>query len=296
MTITVGLVFFIVFLFWLFPFNIIIQHYLSMVESSSGGAYRIAVSEIDPGVIFKTVLKDFKVYHKEAGVESLWVDFKEVRVGIKYLPLIAGQINAGFQAQGKSGSVSGDFSSSSSEIHLEADFKALKISDIPYLASTTGLPLKGTISGNMNFTIDPAQVIRGDGSVNLQVKELVLGPGNLTPYEGFDLTLPETILADSKTAGVIKLDMKDSQLTINDITFSGEDLLFSLKGKIQLNKKSDLSRVTVNGNFRVSKKLEEAFPVITILEKQKTEDGSYPLNVSGRLTKPKVQIGTFNAL
>lgn len=296
LTIGVGVVFFIFFLFWLFPFNVLIQHYLSMVEKNSGGVYRLSVGEIDPGILFKTVLKDFKVYHKEAVGESLWVDFKELRVGIKYFPLIAGQLNAAFEAKAKTGSVSGLFSFSTSEIHVEADFDSLKITEVPVLVNALGVPLKGSVSGNINFTADTAQVIRGEGRVNLQLKEVVLGPGNMTPYEGFDLTLPEIILSDSKTAGVVKLEMKDSQLTIKDINFSGEDFPFSLKGKIQLNKKSDLSRITANGNFKVSKKLEEAFPVITIIEKQKTEDGSYPLNISGRLTKPKVQIGAFNAL
>ena len=66
-----------------------------------------------------------------------------------------------------------------------------------------------------------------------------------------------------------------------------------LKGKIFLSSRMANYRLNLRGQFSVSEKLNEAFPFLFIVDSQKKEDGSYPLSITGRISRPSIKIGTF---
>ncbi|MBI4412494.1 MAG: type II secretion system protein GspN [Deltaproteobacteria bacterium] len=295
LNLTAGIFFFVFFLFLFFPFESLITNFLGKIEAQSNGAYRITVGKIEAGIIFKSVFTDFQLHQVVGGRDDVLLDFPKVKVGLSYLPLIAGTVKASFEAKGKKGRMEGDLVVSPDEYRLDTEMHGMQFEDIRYLSAWLKLPLDGALDGTIDLTIYPGQASRNEGIIDLSLKNLKISPTRVTPYPGFDLDLPETVLSDEK-GGAIKIQMKEGKLELKELTFPGEDLILDLKGRIQLNKKPDLSRLAINGKFSLSKKMQDALPFVVMIESQKSEDGSYPLTLSGRLNKPRVQIGTFDLL
>ncbi|MBI2340839.1 MAG: type II secretion system protein GspN [Deltaproteobacteria bacterium] len=295
LNLTAGLFSFVFFLVLFFPFDSLITGFLGKVETQSKGAWRVTVGEIDAGVIFKSVFKDFRIHQMSGGRDEVVADFPEVKVGFRYLPLIAGQVSASFTAKGQKGRMDGKLKLSSDEFHLDAKMKGMQFSDIRYVANWLKLPLEGALDGAIGLALYPGQPSKNSGDIDLKLKNLKISPARITPTAGFDLDLPETILSDEK-GGTVRVQMGEGKIELKEVNFPGEDLVLNLSGRIQLGKKAEMSRLAINGKFSLSKKLQDAFPFVVMIEGQKGEDGSYPLTLSGRLNKPRVQIGTFDLL
>lgn len=295
LNLTAGIFAFVFFLFLFFPFELLIQNFLAKIEAKTNGAWRVTVGKIEAGVIFKSVFRDFQLHQVVEGRDEILLDFPEVKVGLSYLPMMTGTIRASFEALGKKGKMEGDLLFSSGEYRLDTEMSGIQFADIRYLSTWLKVPLDGILDGTLDVTIYPGQVVKNRGIIDLKLKNLKIFPTRITPYPGFDLELPETVFSDEK-GGVIKIEMNQGKLELKEVSFPGEDVILNLKGKIQLNKKIDLSRLAINGRFSLSKKMQEVLPFVVMIESQKTGDGSYPLTLSGRFNKPRVQVGTFDVL
>ncbi len=99
LNLSAGIFFFLLFLFLFFPMEELARHYISQVEVQTKGQYRIFVSEIEPSLIFKSSVKKLEVYQRDNdGNENLIVSLPEAKVGLSYLPLMAGVVKASFVA------------------------------------------------------------------------------------------------------------------------------------------------------------------------------------------------------
>lgn len=293
--ITGGVFFFFFFLFLFFPFDSVLTHLISRVETETGGLYRVTVGEMKPSVIFRTVFKDFKVHKNVDGADAVIVDLPEVKVGLRYLPLLAGNLDASFVGKGRKGKMEGSLNLSKTEFSLDMDVNKMGFLDFPYLAAALHVPLEGEMEGNIGFKLFPTQITKNEGEIDLKLLNFKIPPSHLTPYSGFDVDLPETILS-GETGGVIRMKMEKGKLDITEFKFPGDDIILNISGLVQLNRRFSLSRLTINGTFQLSDKLKEAFPLIMVIDKQKNADGSYPLAISGRISKPQVKVGTSDIL
>lgn len=300
LNITAGVFFFFFFLLFMFPFDSIIQYFLSQVETSTNGAYRITVSEIKPSLFFKTVFKNFQLHHRGENGDEIWIDMPEVRVGFHYLPLLAHRFQTSFVVKGKKGEMEGRLSllfpeSSLTEGSFSTDIDGIQFSDLPFLSIGAGSSLAGSIDGKIDLSLDSDHVNRNSGLIELKFKNVSMPAGRFSPYPGVDMDLPDTVLTDAK-GGIFSAKMDAGKMEIKTLTLTGGDLTLSLAGKLQINKKLPLSRFNLDGTFQLSKKLEDAFPFIIVVDKQKNEDGSYPISLSGRISKIQIQVGTFEVL
>ncbi len=300
LNITAGVFFFFLFFLFMFPFDSIVQYFLSQVETNTNGAYRITVSEIKPSLLFKTVFKNFQLHHRGQNGDEIWIDMPEVRVGFHYLPLLAHRFQASFVAKGKKGEMDGHFSLLFSDLSLtEGDFSTeidgIQFSDLPFLYTGVGDSLVGSIDGKIDLSLDSDHVNRNSGLIELKFKNVSMPAGRFSPYPGFDIDLPDTVLTDAK-GGIFSAKMDAGKMEIKAVSLTGGDLILNLAGKLQINKKLPLSRFNLDGTFQLSKKLEDAFPFIIVVDKQKNEDGSYPISFSGHFSKVQIQVGTFEVL
>ncbi|MDO8519541.1 MAG: type II secretion system protein GspN [Deltaproteobacteria bacterium] len=290
-----GIFFFFLFLFLFFPFGQVLNHFISRVETETGGAYRITVGEMEPSLIFRSVFKDFKVHKMEEGKDTVILDLPEVKLGLHYLPLVSGRLNTSFVGVGKKGKMEGKVRLSKGEYSLDLDLDKISFVEIPYLSQSVKIPMEGLMKGEIGLKIYPEEVTKNEGKIDLKILQFKIPPSHLTPYSGFDLDLPETLLSGDGE-GVIRVNMEKGKLEIVEINFPGEDIKLNLSGTVQLNRRFSLSRIMINGNFQLSDKLKEAFPLILVIDKQKNEDGSYPLTISGRISKPQIKVGTSDIL
>lgn len=295
LNIVVGVFCFFLFLFFFFPFESVINHYFSKLEAQSGGIYRISVGEMDPGIIFKSVFTDFKIHKKADDKSEIMVDFPEVRIGLKYLPLMAGNLKASFSGKGKKGKLWGDFFISKTEIGGDMSLDQVGFSEFPVVSSALNVPLEGYMNGDIKLKIFPEDVTRYTGQADLKIVGFRIPASHITPVAGFELDLPDTQITGEK-GGAVRIKMGKGRIEIEEMVLPGPDIAVDLKGRLQLNRRFSLSRLNLNGTFRISDKLREAFPLIMVVDKQKNEDGSYPLAVSGRFSRPQVKVGTMDLL
>lgn len=295
LNIAAGVFFFFFFLFLFFPFETIIENLLSEVEGRTAGAFRITVKEIDPGVVFKTKFREFAVHSTEKGLEDTLLSFPEVRIGVRYFSLIKGNLEASFIAKGTKGKLDGWLSFSKTENRISINLDRIVFDDFPYISKKLAVPLKGSLEGSLKLTLLPNQWTRNEGQVDLKILNLMIPEGRISPYPGFDIELPDTELV-GKEGGRLKLKLERGRLEVQEINFPGADLSLNLDGRIQLNRQMPLSRLALNGTFKVSERLSQAFPLMVVIEKQKNEEGIYPVTLSGRFNKPRIKVGTFDVL
>ena len=294
LNITVGLFFFLFFLFLFFPLEEVARHYVGEVGRMSKGKYRIVIGKIEPSLLFKSSIKDLEVYTRDAsGVEQVITKLADVKIGVSYLPLLAGKVSSSFIATSQKGKAEGDFSLSKDDSKVNVKIKDLSLDNFPYLSVLAKVPLKGSLSGTINIKYSAAEINKSEGKLDLSFLQFKIPAAHLMPVPSFELDLPETILSDTNGAQ-IKLSLKNSRLEIQDFSIPGPDLIVSLKGNIQINKRSNFSKLNLIGTFNFSDKIKEALPYLVIIENQKNEQGLYPLSISGRLTKPQMQIGNFD--
>lgn len=293
--ITAGIFFFFFFLLISFPFENLMQNALSQVERQTSGRYRITVSSIDPNVIFPSVFKDFQVHQKEGAKDRVIVDFKEVKLGVSYLPLLASRLSASFSAEGKSGSVKGDIDLHQSSSSFSAKLNKLKISDVPYVQSILAgaqIPLDGAFSGEMEGSFFQGQPVKNEAFADLKIENLVIPAGRLTKLQ-FDA--PEALSLAGKDKGKFKLKMEKGRIDLQEFSLPGEDLILNLSGNLVLNPRVPFSRLNVQGGIQFSPKMEGVLgSVLIVIAKEKTAEGVYPISVNGRLNKPEIKIGNFS--
>ncbi|MBX7147835.1 type II secretion system protein GspN [bacterium] len=293
LNIVAGIFFFFLFLFLYFPFEPIIQNLLTRVEQQSGGKYRITVEKIAPGIIFKTKFTNFQVHTEEKGADVVIVGFDELKVGIHYFPLLTGRLEASFVGGSKKGSLEGDITASKTESELDVKISNFPLGEMLILKKYLGTGVEGTLNGSIDLDLYADQINKNEGKIDLKIKKLTATPFKITPMPGFDLDFPDLSLADAQDV-VLKMNMAKGKLEIESFKIPGPDVMLDLKGRLMLNKKPTLMRANVSGNFNFSEKVKSAFPIAVLIDKQKLEDGSYPLNISGSLSRPRVLIGTFD--
>lgn len=288
-----GIFFFIFFLFVTFPLETIVQGALSRVEKISGGQYRVTATDIKPSLIFKSSFKHFQLHDLSRGEDVILVDFPEIKIGLKYLPLITGKIQAHFTAKGKKGSINGLVILSKSEQRLRVDVDKLDLENVPVLSKKLKVEMAGQIDGNINLKIFPGEPQENTGEIDLKLVNFKIQPTRLTPFPGLDIDLPETLLSEA-SAGQIRISLDKGKVRVKNIKLPGPDIGIDLKGVLQLNKKSGFSKLNFLGTFSLSDKVKDKFPFLIMIDKQKNEDGSFPLRITGNTSKPRIQIGDFD--
>jgi len=294
LNIVAGIFFFFLFLILFFPLDSIARHFLSQVEVASKGAYRITVGEMDPNVLFKSVFKNFQVHRVGKGSSQLIADIPELKIGVSYLALIGGTVKASFVASGRKGEMEGDLILSQNEVHLDSEMDGFSLQNVPYLSDLLTVPLEGRLDGKADVDFFSKQMNKNRAKIDLKLQEFRIPASKVTPYPGVDLDLPETNL--SGKGGAFKVALEKGKLTIDQFALPGEDLSVNVSGSIQLSPRFPLSRLNLEGNFRVSDKISQAIPLLVVIEKQKGEDGSYPVTITGRFNRPSLTIGTFEVL
>ncbi|HBF13920.1 MAG TPA: type II secretion system protein GspN [Deltaproteobacteria bacterium] len=293
--IMVGVFAFFFFLVLFFPFETLVRYFLSQVEIQSKGAYKINVGEIDPSFFFKTSLKDFELVLSKPTGDVVLLKTPELKIGVSYLPLLASHVDASFELKSKKGGMEGNMFLSQTMQRFDVDLNQMDFAEFPLLAGWLKIPLSGEINGNIMAEIYPEQVGKNEGEINLKLKDLKIAAGKMDLYQGFELEIPDTVLSANDPA-VLKATLSKGRLDVKELNIPGPDMALKAAGRVQINRKLSFAHLSVNGSFQFSQKLQEVLSILVLIEKQKNEQGWYPFNLSGQVSRPKLQVGTIQVL
>ena len=103
------------------------------------------------------------------------VDSARVRVGL--LGLLFGSTRLNFGADAFGGNISGSTLDSDGTRSLDVEIEDVSLADAPILADVVGLPMTGTMNGELELRLPEGKLAKAEGIVKLKVDGLGVGDG-----------------------------------------------------------------------------------------------------------------------
>lgn len=304
--ISFGITAFLFFVYFLFPFDLIVEQGLVEARKAFPG-FDIRVKKMRQGLAFNAKLDGVEVVKLtgEATPVAL-LAFKRISIDPSFFSLIRGQIAVEVEVEGSDGTLSFAINEEGGATAISAVFDGIDLTIFPYLKESLHLGLSGALYGNLDVVWDAAVMNRTDGTVNLEFREFTLQPSKIKAMEGLEVNLPKTRLS-GKGNSYLKADIEKGRIQIKSWDLVGEDIVASLSGRVPLNKKFSSSRLYLKGNIQISDEYEKTYftsggqgvdPALVLLwstvAKQKNPDGILPLSVTGTFEKPQMRINKLS--
>lgn len=292
-----GLFFFLFWLVWVFPTDALKSRILTEIDNRTQGRYKIDVGQLDMSLFGSLTFKDLKVSEGAGDQEQLLLKTPKLKLGFSPLGLMSQKSDFSYYVQGSKGDLEGTYRQEGDETHFSANFDQFPMADMGFISVKAKVPLTGTLDGDIDLKLNRSDPNKNSGNIDLKLINLTMGSTRLA----LDPTAPESAMEippikltgakDSMIQGEV---VKDS-LELKTVTLKGGDLDLNLSGRVSLQavKAADY-RLALQGQFSFTEALAKALPFLFIIEQQKNPQGVYPLNITGRLAKPSIRVGTFN--
>src|SRR3989338_5771876 len=283
---------FVFFLYWMFPYDALRGRLAGVLEQQLGSNVDVEILSLKPSAFSGMKAKRLSINMREKGEILPLLNIDEAIAKISFFSLLFGTPRLDFSLQCGKGMIRGTGRRSGVTIELDIDVEDFDLASLQIFSSRYGLHLTSRIDGSFRLTLDQQNFLRSNGKADLVFRALSLQPSEIE-VAGTIITLPEIVFSRGKNAR-LSAEMIKGALSIETLKFEGGDIGLDLSGKIFLSQSISNLRLNLNGSFRDSPKLTETFPVFFLIEKQKTAYGTYPLSITGPVTKPSVKIGSFS--
>lgn len=223
------------------------------------------------------------------------VESARVRVGL--LGLLVGSTRLSFGADALGGTISGSSSESGGTRALDVELEDVSLAEAPILADAVGLPMTGTMNGELDLTLPEGKLAKAEGTVKLRVDALGVGDGKAK--------IKNTLALPKIEAGALELEGQatSGQLKIVKFESNGPHLEFAAEGSVRLRDPAQSSLLNLTARFRVTDKYRNQnditrgifgapgtntgmFDLDSKNRRAKRPDGFYAWRVSGALASP----------
>ncbi len=288
--------FFVFFLYATFPDEVLKNFVLSKIEDALGQQYRIKVNKMSAGLIFGFSFKGVEVTDQSSAQPTVLLKATKVSLNPSLLAILQKNAKFNFDVVVGKGEVSGRYYNSSSESELRLDFDELNLAE---LGSSGGSSLlshfQGKLDGKFYTDFYSNNPSKSEGEINLNFVDF-----GTTAFQvpmspdmpGSEMEIPAIKLSTGKNSKLIATYAKQDW-NIQELTFAGGDLELNLKGKITPGMHIEDYMIDLSGVAKIKGESLQKLPILALLESQREADGSYKLQLSGKLMKPSVTVGTF---
>lgn len=220
----------------------------------------------------------------------------ELYGSISLVRLLFGKVAGSFGATIQSGEIDGHFSSSDAEQSFDVELKQVGVGDIPILSDLAGLPLKGTVDGQLEIVLPEKTPAKAEGKIELNLAGLAAGDGKAKVLKV--IALPELKVGNLKLLATIT----EGRIKLDSATAKGPDFEMTMDGSIRLREPVSSSMLDLGMRFSfmdayknkndITKGLFGTSGVPGLFEmdekvrRAKREDGFYGWRVVGTLEKP----------
>ena len=288
-----------------FPYSTLkerIVHSFNAQQRASGGQQELQIDKLSGYWLSGVRLSGARLFiaTTEPGqpLQKIEIDDATVRYGI--LSSIFGGGDMNFDVHAFDGEASGSYETGGKDQAVQVTLDSIDIGRVEPLIAALGVPLQGRLSGTVKLTFPEGKVSKGNGSVSLDIKDVVIGDGK-AKLKGA-LALPPIHVGTITLAG----DAKDGTLKINKLVAAGKDLDLQGDGRITLREMATdsicevLVRFKVNDAYRGENDLTKTLfgapgssaPGLIELadpriKQSKRGDGFYAWSVRGPLGRPE---------
>jgi type II secretion system protein N len=220
----------------------------------------------------------------------------ELYGSVSLFRLLFGKVAGSFGATIQSGEIEGTFSSSDAEQSLDVKLSKVGVGDIPILSDLAGLPLKGTVDGQVEITLPEKNPSKAEGKIELDLTGLAAGDGKSKILKV--IALPELKVGSLKLAATIT----EGRVKLDSATAKGPDFEMVMDGNVRLREPMTSSMLDLGMRFKfldsyknkndITKGLFGTAGVPGLFEmdekvrRAKREDGFYGWRVVGTLEQP----------
>ncbi len=273
----------------LFPFDSVKNRAAAEIENAMGGGYQVTIGNLSPSLPNGAVLKNVEIKPR-GGVPAAPLKLTEAKVKFALLALLSGGVEVDFDLKPPQGRATGAFIRKGGGIEIDAKLDRFDLGLIAFLTQKAGISISGMVSGNVNLEMYPQDPLRNTGAAVLQV--LDLGLGEISLAEGA-FKVPPMKLAQAGGNSKIDIQVSRGNFEVKALQLVGGDLDLNTDGKIYGARRADNYRFNLKGSFKPTADFAQKFQILSLVEKQKAADGSYPFTITGRISKPSIRIGEF---
>jgi type II secretion system protein N len=309
----------VLFFYITFPFAQLKQRVIAAYAATQGGASpgRLEIDDLTwsfafPGVVAKgirMVSLNPTVGAATPDTKPRVIALEEVSAHVSALKWLFGTKDFTFSADGMGGEVEGNVVISSKGREYTIELHDISPGQLPTIAETIGLPMTGTVNGEMQIVLPEEKAVLAQGQVDLVIQDLQIGDGKAK--------IRDTIAIPTVQVGTleIKATITSGVLKIEKLAANGSDLELEGEGKIRLRDKIQQSGVELlvrfgfTDKYRNKSDLTKAifgdpkssapglFDLDPTMKRAKQADGSYNFNVAGtfdrlRYTPTNQRIGS----
>ena len=271
-------------------------------QRAAGGQQELQIDEMQGYWLSGVRLKGVRLLSMStAPVVSLSkIDIDEATVRYELLPALFGAADTSFHVFAFGGEASGSYEVHGLDKSVEATLDTLNIGKIEPLVGILGVPLTGKASGTVRIEMPGAKASNGNGSVSIEVRDLVVGDGK-AKFKGALVIPPINV-------GVVTLaaEAKSGTLKISKLSAGGRDVELQGEGRVMMREVVSESvcdvqvRFKINDAYRnkndVAKSLfgdsGSSIPPLFDLDPQvkqsKRADGFYAWSIRGALARPDI--------
>lgn len=236
--------------------------------------------------------------------DPLVLQLDSLTVSLSLLSYVFGSTVVHFQAEVEEGRVSGRYKQTEALSELSVKSKELDISSIGFLADAVGLPLSGSLSGQMELSLPERKLQKAEGQLDFQITDLMVGDGKAK--------VRNTIALPQLAAGQLQLkaDVTAGRLDVSEFTSQGTDFEMNATGRLRLRDPFDRSMAELEITFRFKEaytskseitqsifgspdgRVPGLFDMDPQVRQAKKEDGSYRWRVTGSLSRMQFRPST----
>ncbi|MBU4483839.1 type II secretion system protein GspN [bacterium] len=292
----VGLFSFILFLYWMFPYEVIKDKIEDQVEKQLGGAYEFKIESLSPSFVTGAVLRKVSLRKRVQSQLIPVFEAERLKARVSLFSVLFGSIKVKFYLVHKDGEIDVVYKETSGGAKISIEFDRFDLKNVQYFRTIYGLNLQGEIDGDIDLDLDFKRITASQGSIALKLTNTQIDPSMLRfgsdDTEG-SLELPLLVINQKEEENII-FDINNGTIDIKEFAIGKKgDMGLTLGGKIYLAAFFKNYRMNLDGSLKFSEKVEKALPFLFIIQKQKDDKGDYPLRVTGRMSGPTIKIGTF---
>lgn len=285
---------FIIFLYWMLPLDPLKQRILSEVERKLGPEYQVKIGDIGTHWILGVRLEDISLSKSIDGKEAVLVKIDSFKARVGLFSLLFGSPNYRLEVQSEGTRISTRFKKWGEGWEMNGFFKEIDLGNIPFFRRKTGLKLGSSISGDFNLRLNPNQLLQTEGEIRVDVNRLNFAKGDVSLGEAGYLSFPDILFASSGSG--IKATVGERKINLETLRLKGKGFLLDLTGVVWLAQDPSQYRMNLKGSFQLPEDvwglLDKLFSLEN-LKKQKRDDGTYPLSVTGNISSPQVSSEGF---
>jgi type II secretion system protein N len=225
------------------------------------------------------------------------MSIERVSARISPLLLIFGTKQVSFSADAFGGDIGGTASTSSDGQELEVELSDIAPGQIPLLGKALGLPIAGTLNGDLDLLLPEGKTSLARGEIDLKFEDLEIGDGKAK--------IRNTLALPTVQVGTLELKATatNGQVKIEQLKAAGADIEVEAEGKVRLRDKMQSSTAELEARFKFTDRYKSkndvtkalfgdpatntpgVFDLDPTIKRAKQEDGSYDWTVSGALER-----------